>query len=219
MELPSINLTKDEFITKVEKDPELKSTDKIGPYNIISIDPGFENLGVVLAEVEGDLKKKNYKVTILQKVTFRLMEDKEPKSINNLVTRVVNFIFKAFPDSESVTKSAVLIEDQYFNKNAPYVSCNLRVLQAIMYTLFSWKYNSMTTSINSKSVKQKYDLMTGSNYQNKKKTTEFVKKHLLKDENVEITNHVADCVLQIDYFLKYMDANLKNFTTDYQIKK
>jgi len=167
------------------------------PSTLISIDPGFANLGYAKAEYTLDPHKKAINLHFTQLGTHRISDD--PKgSIPEFTERVASFFNRAFPSDNELKSCCVLIEQQY-NKPAPTASPGqrfffnqLQVLYTALHSYASGK-NCFVDTVHPNSVKALFKTKGLDYNSNKEAAMNFCRTKL---QISTADSHQSDAILQ-----------------------
>lgn len=164
----------------------------------LSIDPGYKNLGWVLAQPGKDTLDVFH-----QEVTHLCdWEESSPFVLISAVFRWVQTVHNKLLDHLKVKELpkacvTILIEEQYFIPGKGSIGVKLKVVQAILMTvLFGMDWQKVIVTLASRTVKRFFGISTNNRLENKKEMMKVLK----NDFNVTLSNeHVADCYLLLLY--------------------
>ena len=193
----------------------------IGPFEVISIDPGFVHLGFCTAVVTGDSSKKELYLDIdPNRSNTAYLVSTEVNDETIYLDEIQRWVWNTFTNETKLKSSTVLIERQYFKPrgNGTHFSHKLKMLQVVLYNVFRNTYQCNTVLIDSKQCKSALKIGTGTYGGNKTEAIEFARAklnyHTEKDKResgLKLDDHTADSVNQLYYHLQtaYPDYTLK----------
>ncbi len=165
---------------------------------IIAIDPGYKNLGWVIAEYTREETKSHFKVIEMGVSSVAEWNDKD---MINLVSGVSAWVEELRQKVSKLTHFVprVFIEKQYATGSLRFVGQRLQLLETVLFTsLYETLkftmlelYDKPIILLSSSAIKSFFGIRTTSREQNKIKLIA-----LLKDQyNIKVDNeHIADCI-------------------------
>jgi hypothetical protein len=176
-----------------------------GPMFILSIDPGFKNVGPAFACV---FKKVAGVIEVVLDPTVTKTRDLEisveEANVENIDRQVKSMYWHMFPNLDLLRRTLCLFEEQYYNshsnQSSSYLAHKLGLINQAMYTVASSTYGCICVNLKSSEVKSKLKIKSDIEGDTKKKVVALVKE-LLGDFNE--SHHVADAISQIHYYVKF----------------
>jgi hypothetical protein len=169
------------------------------PY-VLAIDPGYTNMGLVLAEVDGA------KLIVRNEWSEKAASWQKCSTVE-LVSEVWSwFDGKLQPYLRFIQK--VYFEDQYFQPfgHGGFIGMKLKTLQTAIVSYFL-KNNISIMALPSSAVKRQFKLTQKNRVQNKKALLSYLKEEF---DFSPRTDHTGDCVLLFCYVFKPVEIILKN---------
>jgi hypothetical protein len=178
--------------------------------NLISIDPGFENLASCFGHYRANLEDKVVELEFDKKrMKSEYVMDFEGLKVEEMEYSLKKWVFQNF-SKEDLELCSAFVEKQYIlpftPKNAKIwpVVLKLQVFQGILYTLLDSTFGVFTQLIPSSDCKQKLGICGKDRAENKRLAVKFANSLLTKEEQAFLDNnhHIADCINQAYYKLK-----------------
>ena len=192
----------DPFLKKI-KDLEVSLEKDSIDLNFIGIDPGFQNMGSVVAHVTGNHKKREL-VMHIKPEDMRSDYVMDPTgSIQVMQNRILAWAYTRWTSTEKLSDHMVVIEEQYFNPRGSYVavSHNLARLSDTLYNVFSLEMKSPTKLNNSRKLKSHFGIASNNHDNNKKLAVQKCHELFPCLKELKFEHHVADALLQIVFWL------------------
>jgi hypothetical protein len=176
-----------------------------GPMFLLSIDPGFTNVGVAFACV---FKKVTGCIEVVLDPRITKTRDLnitvEESNIENIDRQVKSMYWHLFPNTDLLRRTLCLFEEQYYNSHSnqskSYLAHKLGLINQAMYTVASSTYGCICVNLKSSEVKSKLKIKADIEGDTKKKVVALVKE-LVGEFNE--SHHVADAISQIHYYVKH----------------
>lgn len=177
-------------------------------YSILSVDPGYTNVGSCLLHVavEGDFVNVTIPPSSAKVLSLRVGESilTNRASTPELHSGVERWICDLGVKKRELDGGVVLMEEQFLTLKGPAVfpSHKLKILEALLYSALSDTFACPIHLLASATIKREYDLSNGDRGKNKKAAVEYVKNLLEPEEAKRLTSHhVCDTILQAKWWL------------------